>query len=481
MNDTRAPLIALTLFIAGSALGQGDPATVARIIEEGRDRSQAMSTLVEMTEGIGPRATGTPQLRKAEDWAVTKFEAWGLQTVHLEKWGETPMGFERGPRQSARMVAPFEKQFVFTTNCWTVGTDRPVRGWAVLMPENLEQFRALRGRLNGAWVLMPDEVSMGGARLTDPTDLDRAMDAAGIAGRVYTTGQDLVWTHGRWTQYTDATRPKKPLITIRGEDFNTVTRALEGTSNVVLEFDIENIFLPGPMPLHNVIAEIRGTEKPDEVVIISGHFDSWNGPGSQGASDNGTGSTVTMEAARILAAVGARPKRTIRFILWTGEEQGLLGSAAYVEAHKAELYKISCVLNEDSGPNYHASISGTPDMMQILTEAVKPMADAFPGKPVVAKERERLGGGGSDHASFLKMGVPGFTFGKAGGFNYRRVWHTQYDRHTEVPEGHLAQMATNMAVVAFNIACADELLPRVPVRNGPSAGVESGSAARSNR
>ena len=467
MNHTRTQLIAFAFLLAGSVLAQGDPATVARIIEEGRDRSQAMATLVEMTEGIGPRATGTPQLRKAEDWAVTKFEGWGLQSVHLEKWGETPIGFDRGPRQSARMVAPFERDFVFTTNCWTVGTDRPVRGWAVHMPKNFDEFRALGRRLNGAWVLMPNKVKMGGASLADPSDLDRAMDAAGISGRVYTTGEDLVWTHGRWTVYTDETRPRTPLITIRGADFDAVARALQGTSNVILEFDIENIFLPDPMPLHNVVAEIRGTELPDEVVIISGHFDSWNGPGSQGASDNGTGSTVTMEAARILATVGARPKRTIRFILWTGEEQGLLGSAAYVEAHKAELHRISCVLNEDSGPNYHASISGTRNMMSILTEAVKPMADAFPGKPVVAKERESLGSGGSDHASFLRVGVPGFTFGKAGGFNYRHVWHTQYDRPAEVPDGHLAQMATNMAVVAFNIACADRLLPRVPVKNGP--------------
>ena len=460
----------LALTAVSLSFGQRSPSVTDRIIDEGKNKSQAMSILYELTNDIGPRATGSPQLRAAEDWAVEKFKSWGLTNVHLEQWGETPQGFERGARQSGSMVSPRKKDFVFTTNCWTVGTKGPVTGRAVMMPQDFDEYQKNRRLYVRAWILMPERVAMGGARLTNPTDLDQALDGAGILGRIYTTGQDLVWTHGRWTDYTDATRPKRPLVTVRGEDYDAIVEELSNAGNVFLRFDIENIFHEGEVPISNVVAEIRGSEKPDEVVIVSGHLDSWNGPGSQGASDNGTGTATTMEAARMLMAARARPKRTIRFILWTGEEQGLFGSRDYVRRHSGELDKISCILVEDSGPNYHASISGTADMMPILRAAVAPMADAFEDHPVVANQIRRFSrGGGSDHTPFIQRGVPGFTFGKNGGFSYRRVWHTQYDRYDAVPEDHLIQMATNFAVVAFGIANADELLPRLPRRAGSSA------------
>jgi len=456
---TFVSLIALTLSYA-----HRDSTTVESVIKEGRDSSQAKAILVELCETVGPRTTGTPQCRAAEEWALKKFKSFGVDSAWLEKWGETPQGFERGARQVGRMVSPTRKEFVFTTNNFTVGTDGPVRGRAVRHPETLGDIEVLKDALKGAWVLMPAAVNMGGPGMRQRGALDRALDGAGIAGRIYTTNGELVWTSGRWNDYTDETRPKTPMIAVRAEDYEAVVKAMEGGGAPQLEFDIENKFIDEAIPFHNVVAEIRGVEKPDEVVILCAHLDSWNGPGSKGAQDNGTGVSAVLEAARILAKSGAKPKRTIRFILWTGEEQGLLGSRAYVEAHRAEMAKVSAVLNEDSGGNYHSRMSGTADMIEALKAAAAPMKDAFPGKPVEVVEIRQFsrGGGGSDHASFIAADVPGFTFGKSGGISYRHSWHTQNDTPDLVPADHVAQMATNMAVIGYNLANAEALLPRLP-------------------
>jgi len=446
-----------------SAIGQsyGDQATLTRILDEGKNRSQAKRTLEELCTKIGPRLTGSTHLQKATEWAAARFRKHGLQNVHLEQWGEVPMGFERGPRQSVKMVLPYEAKMTFTTPCWTFGTKGPVRAAVVNMPATAEDAEKNAASYRGKWVLMPGRVGMRAADYRKPTDLDKKMDTFGIAGRIYTTGVDLVWTGGTWNDYTDATRPPTPMLVVTRQDYNAISYNIGKGQEVVVEADVENRFLNRPMPQHNVIAEIPGTEKPDEVVIVSGHLDSWNGPGSQGASDNGTGSVATIEAARILMAAGAKPKRTIRFILWTGEEQGLLGSTAYVEKHKADLDKIMAVLVEDSGQNYHASIAGLPNMVEILRNAVGPMADAFPEMPVQAREVARMSRSGSDHVPFLMRGVPAFFMGKGGNLSYRHVWHTQNDRPSEVPELNIRQMSTNLAVLSYNLACAPEMMPRV--------------------
>lgn len=463
MRRTLALLVASGTVLTTASATNSDAVVIDRIIEEARSASLAKTILIELCEKIGPRATGTPGLRRAEDWAVEKFKSFGLQNVHLEQWGEAPHTFDRGKTQTARMVSPVIKDFVFSTNCFTVGTKGAVKGHAVLNPSSLENVQRARARLKGAWVLMPEKVKMGGARMLEPTEIDKAVNECGIAGRIYTTGEDRVWTHGRWTDYTDETRPKTPLVTVRGEDYDAVIKAMDETANVMLELNIENYIHPEPMPLSNVIAEIPGTEKPDEVVIVGGHFDSWNGPGSQGAQDNGTGSSVVIEAARLLAKSGAKPKRTIRFVLWTGEEQGLLGSTAYVKAHAAELDKISCVFNEDSGGNYYNTLSGTADMLDVLKAAASPLMRAFADMPVKVGSMDKMtAGGGSDHASFIAQGVPGFNFGKTGGLDYVHYWHTQYDRHDDVPAINLAQMSTSMAIMALGVADAPGLLPRVP-------------------
>ena len=449
------------LALTACSFGYGDQATLTRILEEGKNRNRGYQTLTELCTKIGPRLTGSTHLERAKVWAMDKFKSYGLQNVHLEEWGTVEVGFERGPRQSVKLIAPYEAALTYTTPCWTVGTSGPVQGKLMVSPTTAAEAEAKKDDLKGAWILMPGTVGMRAADYRKPTELDLKIDTYGIAGRIYTTGVDLVWTGGTWRDYTDETRPKTPLIVVPKKDYDLMKFNVDKSRSPILEVNIENRFLRKPIPQHNVIAEIPGTEKPDEVVIVSGHLDSWNGPGSQGASDNGTGSSATIEAARILMASGAKPKRTIRFILWTGEEQGLLGSTSYVDKHKDELDKIMAVLVEDSGQNYHASIAGLPNMMEILQTSVGPMADAFPEMPVAAREVSRMSRSGSDHVPFLLKGVPAFFMGKGGNLSYRHVWHTQNDRPTEVPEANMRQMSTNLAVLSYNLSCSPEMMPRV--------------------
>lgn len=272
-------------------------------------------------------------------------------------------------------------------------------------------------------------------------------------------------------------------VSIRDSDYRYINSDIADGQDVYIEFDLDHTLTEGPFDLYNTIAEIPGTEYPDEVVIVSAHMDSWNGPGSQGVVDNGTGTSVTLEAARILAAVGAKPKRTIRFILWTGEEQGLLGSRAYVDSlSEEERAKISCVFVDDGGTNYEGGLVCPPWMFDYLAAATANTNGQFFSE--VDAERllsddnpdndERAGwmdvnlrtveampqGGGSDHASFNRVGIPGFYWDEIGRANYRYGWHTQNDKLDLAIEEYLVQSSTNVALTAYNLACAPSLLPR---------------------
>jgi len=211
-----------------------------------------------------------------------------------------------------------------------------------------------------------------------------------------------------------------------------------------------------------------GTEFPDEVIIISAHLDSWDGPGSEGSTDNGTGSSVTLEAARILAAVGAKPKRTIRFVNWTGEEQGLLGSEAYVERIKDHWPNISACFVDDGGTNYQGGLGAADFMVEFLAAATAPINNQFYSETdkkwlnvnIRHSGKKIETHGSSDHASFNAVGIPGFFWDETGRADYGYGWHTQHDTlELAIPE-YLMQSATNSALVAYRLACAPSLLPR---------------------
>lgn len=311
--------------------------------------------------------------------------------------------------------------------------------------------------------------------------LEERVLTAGPAGFLITSGDERVWTSSAdgWRDMTPETVAKDVVVNISQPDYDFINSRMADGLDFQVEMDLRNSFTAGPIPVYNTVAEIRGSEKPDEVVIVSAHLDSWNGPGSQGCTDNGTGSSVTLEAARILATVikngGEPPKRTIRFILWTGEEQGLLGSAGYVKKHEDQLPKISAVFVDDGGTNFEGGLNCLEQMKDYLAAATAPVNSAFPDMTVnihVAKndKGETLtkmpGGGGSDHATFNAKGVPGFFWDETGRANYGYGWHTQHDRFDLAIPEYLVQSSTCAAVTAYNLACAPELLPR-EVREAP--------------
>jgi hypothetical protein len=306
--------------------------------------------------------------------------------------------------------------------------------------------------------------------------IDERVFLAGPAGYVSSAGAEIVRTGGSRNISMD-NLPQDCEITVRGSDYDYINSRLADGATIHAEINCDNRFTAGPIKVYNTVAEIKGTEKPDEVVIVSAHLDSWNGPGSQGTTDNGTGSSVTLEAARILAAVKAKPKRTIRFILWTGEEQGLLGSRAYVEELKKNdlLKNVSACFVDDGGTNYEGGLNCYDSQVDILGAATAPVNGVFWSavdqrfldvniKPTTDGRGRPPGGGGSDHQSFIAAGVPGFFWDEIGRAEYQYGWHTQNDKlELAIPE-YLMQSSTCAAVTAYNLACAPTLLPRQPFK-----------------
>ncbi len=440
--------------------------TVMRIIDIGQNENRIMEHLTYLCEEIGSRLTGSSRLERANFWAAEQFEAFGLENVHQQEWGTIPVRFDRGP-STGRMVEPVGREFEFTTRAWTAGTDGPVKGRLFREPSTQEEFDAIADELEGAWILRP---AIGGVRrgVVPGGDEEREflseLREAGIAGLITSARDDLVRT-GRvrnWRELDYNDLPNDVTVIVRRSDYDAMNSRLFDNQEVVVEFDLDHTFVEGPIPCYNTIADIPGTKWPEQMVIISGHLDSWDGPGSQGTVDNGTGSSVTIEAARILMEAGARPKRTIRFILWTGEEQGLLGSRAYVEQlSEEERENITGMFVDDSGTNHQASITCTPAMVDKLEWTVEPMNYAFPDKPIRLNVVDRMPlRGASDHAPFNRVGIPGFFWGKTGSANYRYAWHTQHDRLDQAVEEYLIHNSTVSAIAAFMLANADNLLSR---------------------
>jgi len=475
MNRTVGCSVFASLYLASAALAQGDPAIVAKIIDEGKNRSQVWKHLEHLSHEIGTRLTGSSGLIEANAWTRDQFAAFGLSNAHLHKWGEVPVAFDRGP-SICRMTKPVAQDFEFTARSWSAGTNGPVSGPVLKQPNTIEELEAMKDKLKGAWVLGKSRprnnrrgVIAEGAAPDVEDQITKAMYEAGILGRLMSARGDLVVTGGErnWREMDFKKLPTDVMITIRRADYDALNSRIADGEECVVEADLQHHFVEGPFPLYNTVAEIKGTEWPEQVIIVSGHLDTWDGPGSQGAQDNGTGTAVTLEAARILMAAGAKPRRTIRFCLWTGEEQGLLGSAAYLQnLTDEEKANISAVFVDDGGTNYQGGLELVKEMEPMLRAATEAVNVAFPDMPVVMRVEERMPrGGGSDHSTFNRAGIPGFFWDEAGsggreGKTYNFIHHTQHDTiRYAVPE-YLVQSATCSAVTAYNLAMADTMLPR---------------------
>ena len=441
---------------------------VERLIELGRNDNHVQDHLHYLCSKIGPRLTSSAKLQEACEWTRDQFASFGLD-ASIERWGEFPVGFDRGPWRGG-MLAPEKLDFEFHTMAWTPGTNGPVRGRAIPFPTTEEELAAMQERIAGAWLVRPPAAALKNeagdevfAKPVQPSNelIEKVQDLIvekGGLGEVRGSRSELLVTDGnsrlKWDEL-----PKLVQIRVRKDHHDQLWQRLGASDPVELEFDVDNRFVNGPIPLYNVVADWVGSAKPDEYVIVCGHLDSWDG--AEGAVDNGTGCATTLEAARLLVQSGARPARTIRFILWSGEEQGLLGSEAYVKQHPELLPKISAVFNHDEGTNYLSGLGVTKEMLPAMRIACASLADLHPEFKFELREIDGLPTMGmSDHAAFTQAGVPGFFWRQSGRSNYNHHHHTQYDTFDGAIPEYQKHSALVAALVAYNVANLPELLDR---------------------
>jgi carboxypeptidase Q len=460
-----------------------DTAGVGALMDEGMNRSEAMKNLQYLTDVIGPRLTGSPAARAANDWTAQRFQEYGL-SAHLEQWnfGGT---WTRGAMW-ARLVVPRVHDLVAASWAWSPGTGgKPVRGPVVRInastPESLAAYAA---RVRGAWVMLTapafvwnnDGPAMTAADSQRQRDFFRAafqqqpgLDSARRA-QLQQFQNDLPFilkNLGALGQLVDAAKEQDllnmsgspnriyphPRIVIAHEDYAMLDRLLASGSTPQVEASVTNAMTTDSVPQWNTVAEIAGTEHPGQVVIVGAHLDSWDL--GTGASDNGTGSIATLEAARIIARSGLKPKRTIRFILFTGEEQGLIGSRKYAEAHAAEADSIQAVIVLDNGVGAITgqALQGRPDLYGLWRSLLAPVRSLNADTVTDANK------GGTDHLSFLPYGVPGFNFNQiTRGYNHTH--HSQSDTWDKAIDWDLRQAATGMAVTALELANLNGMISR---------------------
>jgi len=455
-------------------------AVTQAILEEIDKRSELMANIEYLCDMIGPRLTGSPGLAKANHWTRDKFKQYGLADAHLESW-MIERAWTRGEAKG-RVVVPVEQRILLESAGWGPSTKGPERGPVVhVKAKSADELGAYKGKLTGAWVLF-SEVSVQPTPKQPTPNMDREMRrrirefmrmrefqkdlnkflvAEGAAGILHDSNKEhgLVNMTTAASNFTQAQLPEAFLTT---ESYGLIWRLLK-RGPVEIEIDLKNTFSTGEVEVYNTVAEIKGAEKPDEVVLIGGHIDSWDL--GTGATDNGTGIMAVLEAARALKAVDVKPRRTIRFVLFSGEEEGLHGSRAYVKAHAKEMSKISGVLIHDMGTGRVKSIGlqGRYDLREVMDKVVEPFKEA-----VDLEELSMRNMMGTDHLSFLPHGVPAFAVVQDPA-EYRKTHHTESDTFDKVYADEINQGAKVLAAWAYNVAMLPELLPRNP--NPPQRGI----------
>jgi carboxypeptidase Q len=485
-----------------------------RIRSEAAERSQILNTLHMLTDVYGPRLTGSPNLKAASDWVVKRTTEWGLKNAHLEPWDFGKPGW-LNERTSAFLLSPVKDSLVVEALAWTPGTNGAVTGVVVQIepPARLTQeqlttyFDANRAKVKGRIVLAgaPGKVPVtilpspkrrddadvratfdpanpgtggppagqgGPAAPSDPKLLpattiaeqfDQFLVSAGALARVNDAGRE----HGQIRAFNNRTfdiTKAVPTIVMRNEDYGRLSRLLADGLTPQLEINIVNQTYPDGKTQYNVVAEIPGSDKAQEVVMLGGHLDSWHA--ATGATDNAIGCAVMMEAIRILHAVGVKPRRTIRLALWSGEEQGLLGSQAYVKEHfgtfenpKPEYANFAGYFNIDSGTGRARGMTvfGPAQAASVLRQALAPFADTGVAGATSTRSRRR---GGSDHTSFNEAGLPGIGVAQDPIEYGSHTWHTNLDTYERVIESDAQASVMAIASAVYHLAMRDEKLPR---------------------
>jgi carboxypeptidase Q len=498
-----------------------DEAVFWKIRQEATSRSQILQTLHVLTDIYGPRLTGSPNLKAAGEWAVQQMTSWGLKNAHLEPWDFGRDGWAN-ERLTAHITAPVKDSLVVEALAWTPSTTGVARGQAIqitlpVRPTSADLTAFLEGvksSVKGKMVLVgahqsvpvtfnavplrredADVVTLLNAPAAQGPQAQPPAPAASDAQRPLTNAQiqqqlnafllangalvrinDAGRDHGQIRAFDNATRDvttAPPTVVMRNEDYGRISRLLADKRQVELELEIVNRSFPEGRTAYNTIAEIPGSDKADEIVMLGGHLDSWHA--ATGATDNAIGCSVMMEAVRILTAIGAKPRRTIRIALWSGEEQGLLGSRAYVRQHfgtfedqKAEYAKLSAYFNMDSGTGRVRGLTafGPAATATVLREATASFKDL--GMLGATSTRSR-GTGGTDSTNFNAAGLPGINT-VLDPIQYQTyTWHTNLDTYERIVEDDVKKAAIVLAGAVYHLAMRDELLPRFSKDEMPRA------------
>jgi len=523
-----SPFLLVILLVAFASIAlwsqeKVDLEMVTRIRYEGFRNSKVMEIASGLMDGIGPRLTGSPNMKRANEWTRDQLTSFGLSNAHLESWGPFGRGWAN-EYINVRMTSPDTAPLIAYAKAWTPGTNGLLKGKCIRVKiENKKDFDKYRGRLAGLIAIFgPDpEVKsitqpmferLGDKELADIGQYPIPSEKQAFRFRQYIKrmqfikdvnkfladekvlalldhgygsfggGTVFVQSGGSWKTGETVVVPG---VTVALEQWDRIARLLEQKKDVELEMNVTNTFSDFDPMQYNTVAEIPGTDKKDELVMVGAHLDSWHS--GTGATDNGAGSVVMMEAMRILKALDVKPRRTIRIALWSGEEQGLLGSQNYVQQHfgsrppmdepdykgmptllrreagpvtvKPEQAKVSAYFNVDNGSGKIRGVY----LQENETEA--PLFEAWmqPFKDLGMTTLTMRNTGGTDHLSFDAVGIPGFQFIQDPLDYETRTHHSNMDVYDRLQADDLKQAAVIVASFVYNAAMRDTMLPRKPI------------------
>ncbi len=504
--------VSVPLFLAAEE--KVDLSIVNRIKSEAFENSRVMDHMFYLTDVHGPRLTGSPNYKAAADWVVQRMTEYGL-AAHEEKWGPFGRGWAN-KHFEAHMIEPQYQSLIGIPLAWTSGTDGTVTGEPIQAVIRTEvDFENYKGKLKGKVVLSmaPKDVAFAttalGRRFSETELANEAL--APTPGRVFgprgpqagqppatpeearqrreerrkfeekmaqflkDEGALLLLSYGYngdggtvFASSGGSYDPKKPIalasVALTPEHYNRIERLMQHKIPVKLQFNIQNQFFEDTMDSVNVVAEIPGDSKKDEIVMLGAHLDSWHG--GTGATDNAAGSAVVMEAARILKSLPMH--RTVRMALWGGEEEGLLGSRAYVKEHFADRETMKLGAEHAKLAGYFNYDNGTGKIRGVYLQGndmVRPIFEAWlaPFKDLGATTITIRNTGGTDHQSFDAVGLPGFQFIQDPMEYSTRTHHSNMDVYDHIQPGDLMQASAIMASFVYNAATRDEMLPRKPL------------------
>lgn len=480
-----------------------DTSMIRRIREEGLNHSQVKTIAHYITDVSGSRLTNSPGFHRSADWVVATLKQWGLSKAQTEAWGEFGYGWSV-EKSYAAMKAPYYSGFIAYPAPWSGSTKGMVSAPVFLMEKNDSAYIAQHLNQLKDHILLyknPDSALAGAFKADASRFSDSALAAIGdmymlspemlkffmpviakmalVKKMIGTSGAIAILEMSRGARdgtvfvdgfggYRKGDQPTLPDLIVAKEDYLRMERLLEGGTEVKVDLDVQTKLYTDDLQGHNVLGEIPGTDPSlkEEVVMLGGHLDSWQA--ATGATDNGAGCIVAMEAIRILKTLGIHPKRTIRISLWDGEEEGLLGSFGYVKKHfgdpidmklKPEQAKISAYYNLDNGTGKIRGIfaQGNAKVTPIFKKWLEPFADL--GATTVTMHNT----GSTDHLSFDAVGIPGFQFIQDQIDYESRTHHSNMDTYDHLLPEDLKQAATILAAFVYHTAMRSEMMPRKPL------------------